>query len=698
MKTIIQLLIYWVISHLLFAQKVNTQQPPSHKKYQHYLIAAANLDSLIKVASTQSPKINTAQYLNLQLSIELGIQNNNDSTNTQKVKQIIQLAIKQKSEPDLAMAYFILGRSYSHDKEDSLSFEYLVKAEKVFTKNSDTTGILNCYRLLRLSVFENYIDLSKSYFNKLIALSQKSSNPIDKYFYYISVLSADPYFEKQPTEYQLQEAFKKANELIDKYPYFESLRRNLYHNLMQGYANLNKFDKSLEVAQQVFRNPKIKANYMDYQNLGRGYIRVKKYDEAIVALEKASIDIKNLNFKDFRRQRNIYRLLKTSYYAVGNLKASIKADEEFDRLNELIFESDRSLAMFHLREKYSFEDKIAELKRLALEKEIAVGRNKLLQTQYESEKREVSLKSAILAQSALENRNKLLQSQIDLSKNKEVIKTFALENQIAQTQKRILILSLLAAVAVIVAIGALFFKLSQKNKELLILQKSREKLYTIIAHDLRSPISTFQRYSEIITYLIKTKQFTRLETTTHHVDQTSKNLTNLLNNLLGWSLNQQGLVKNIPESVQIKDFFDSIFPIYRDMANLNSLQLVTEIEDTSISIDPNKFALIVRNMLDNAIKFSEENNQVQIQARLFDNTFLLTIINKSKTSTTKQKKAIKELFESKKDYAIGENRNFGIGLIIVKEYAKIMDAKITFDYDINCLTTFSFELPQTTNI
>lgn len=697
MKTIIQIFTYWVISYLLFAQKANIQQTPPFKKYQSYLIASTNLDSLQKVASTQAPKINTKQYLNLHLSFELGTQNLHDSINTQKVKQILQIAIKQKSQPDLAMAYFILGRNYFYYKEDSLSYDYLVKAEKAFTKNNDTTGMLNCYRLLRLSVREAFVDLSKSYFNKLIALSQKSSNPIDKYFYYLSVMSADPYFEKKPTEYQLQEAFKKANEMIDKHPYFEPLRRNLYHNFMQGYVYLNKYDKALEVAQQVFQTPKIKVDYMDYQNLGRAYIRVKKYDEAIVALEKASKNIKSIIPNDFRRQRNIYRLLKTSYYAVGNLKASIKADEEFDRLNEIIFESDRSLAMFHLREKYSFEDKIDELKRLALEKEIAVGRNKLLQTQYESEKSEASLKSVVLAKLAVENRNKLLQSQIDLSKNREVIKTFTLKSQIAQTQKKFLMIGFLCAIAVIIVVGALFFKLSQKNKELLILQKSREKLYTIIAHDLRSPISTFQRYSDVITYLVKTKQFTRLETTTQHIDQTSKNLSNLLNNLLGWSLNQQGLIKNMPDTIKIKDFFNDILPVYRDMANLNSLVLVDEIDDISVSIDPNKFALIVRNMLDNAIKFSEENNQVQIQARLLDDTFLLNIINKSKISTTEKKRAIKELFESEKVFTIGENRNFGIGLIIVKEYAKIMEAKIAFAFDIDCLTIFSFKLPQTTN-
>jgi signal transduction histidine kinase len=426
MKTIIQAISYWLIPCIIFAQKANITQTQPFKKYQHYLIATTNLDSLQKVASTQSPKINTIQYLNLHLALELGIQNN--------------------------------------------------------------------------------------------------------------------------------------------------------------------------------------------------------YDEAVVALEKAS----------------------------KNIKSIIPTEE----------------------------------------KEIAVGRNKLLQTQYESEKREANLKSVVLEKSVVENRNKLLQSQIDLSKKQDAIKTFALESKIAQAQAqtKFLTMGLLAAVAVIIITGVLFFKLSQKNNELLILQKSREKLYMIIAHDLRSPVSTFQRYSDIITYLIKTKQFTRLETTTQHIDQTSKNLSNLLNNLLGWSLNQQGLIKNMPETIKIKDFFNNILPIYNEMANLNSLTLVEKIDDISVSIDPNKFALIVRNMLDNAIKFSEENNQVQIQARLLDNAFLLNISNISRASTISQKQEIKRLFDSEETYTIGENRSFGIGLIIVKEYAKIMDAKISFDFDINCLTIFSFKL------
>ena len=134
MKTIIQAISYWLIPCIIFAQKANITQTPPFKKYQHYLIATTNLDSLQKVASTQSPKINTTQYLNLHLALELGISEEYDTVNTQKVKQILQLAIKQKSQPDLAMAYFILGRNYSFDKEDSLSYDYLVKIFSAFTK------------------------------------------------------------------------------------------------------------------------------------------------------------------------------------------------------------------------------------------------------------------------------------------------------------------------------------------------------------------------------------------------------------------------------------------------------------------------------------------------------------------------------------------------------------------------------------
>jgi len=208
-------------------------------------------------------------------------------------------------------------------------------------------------------------------------------------------------------------------------------------------------------------------------------------------------------------------------------------------------------------------------------------------------------------------------------------------------------------------------------------------------------MNIYQQYTDIIAYLVKTKQFVRLETTTQQIDQIGKNLLLLLDNLLNWSLNQQGLIKVYPKPINAKSFIEELLPIYKDMANLSSLTLITDVEETEIVIDPDKFALIIRNMLDNAIKYSEENSQIKISTKLFLNDYELIITNKCMSSSIQKKNILYEFFKSDKDYFIGENKSVGVGMVLVKQYSKIIGAKVSFNIDVNGYAIFTFSIPLT---
>lgn len=583
-------------------------QNKTYRTFHEYLISSANPDSLLKVEPNTRANPHSSQSLHLLIATELRKQNWDAPMDIQKTKQILHLAAKQKSQTGVAMTYFILGRHYSYEKEDSLSYDYLIKAEKIFTKNRDTTGMLYCYRQLRLSVHENYRDLAKHYFNKLIALSTKSSNPIDKYFYYLSVMSADPFFEKQPTEAQLSDAFYKATEMIDTYPYCEFMRRNIYHNFMQGYAYLNKYDKALDIALQTIRHPKIRADYMDYQNLGRAYIRVKKYDEAIAALEKAGKEIKTLSPDNFRRQRNIYKLLKTAYYNVGNLKASIKADEEYDRLNEIIFESDRSLAMFHLKEKYSFTEKEAELKQISLENQVAESRNKLLKAQYEAEKRESYLRTLALENQATESKTKLLQHQINIAKKDDALK-------MADSQKKLLFSGLIMT---LLLVGIVFFfsvRFQKNNIKLLKLQAGRDKFYTIIAHDLRNPINSLNDMGALLTHLIQEGEKQEIDNLIQEIESMRQHTQLLLNNLFEWGKSQYftANVKEVRQQMDIVPLLLELYQVYLPLAKAKKIALTAELPPSFVlTFAPKGLMMTIRNLLDNALKNTPVGGRIAI--------------------------------------------------------------------------------------
>ncbi|WP_428657684.1 ATP-binding protein [Runella sp.] len=663
-------------------------QNKSFTTFHDYLIAASNPDSLKNVKGNINP--NSSQSLHLLIATKLGKQNWDAPMDIQKTKQIVQLAAKQKSQIDLAMAYFILGRHYSFVKEDSLSYDYLIKAEKIFTKNKDTTGMLYCYRQLRLSVEENYIDLAKQYFNKLITLSTKSSNPVDKYYYYRYVISVDPYFEKQPTEPQMLDAFHKAIEMIDKYPYCEFMRRYIYHSLQQGYANLNKYDKALDISLQTIRHPKIKADYLDYQNLGRSYIRVKKFDEAIVALEKAGKEVKTASPTDFRRQRNIYKLLKTAYYNIGNWKAGVKADEEYDRLNAIIFESDRSLAMFHLKEKYSFTEKEAELKRISLEKQVVESRNKLLQAQYDAEKREATLKNLALENQANESNTKLLQTQIEINKKESAI-------QLADSQKKLLFGGLLVALGLIGTILLFSIKLQKTNNELLSLQQARDKFYTIIAHDLRSPMNSLNEMGTLLQHLISEGKKQELDKVIRQIENMRQQTDLLLNNLFEWGKSQYF----INEPVAQPDAFDAVASLqmvcnhYLPFAEAKGVSLAMVLP-SSLLLKANQkgFEMAVRNLLDNALKHTPGGGEITVSSRSSEEGKLqhsIIIADTGEGIAPEQLRYLQQVFAGKIKPEVGRY-GLGLGMVLIHHFVQKNKAALTVESKVGKGTCFQLAL------
>ena len=668
---------------LVFIIELAYTQNKSFTSFRDYLIVASNPDSLKKVERNMSSDSRLSQSLHVLIATELRKQNWNDPMDIQNTKQIGQMAAKQKSQIGLAMTYFILGRHYSYEKEDSLSYNYLIKAEKIFTKNRDTTGMLYCYRQLRLSVHENYIDLAKQYFNKLIALSTKSSNPVDKYFYYLSVLSADPYFEKQPTEPQLLDAFNKAAEMINKYPYCEFMRRNIYHNFQQGYVYLNKYDKALDVALQTIRHPKIKADYMDYQNLGRCFIRVKKFDDAIVALEKAAKEIKTASPTDFRRQRNIYKLLKTAYYNVGNWKAGVKADEEYDRLNEIIFESDRSLAMFHLKEKYSFTEKEAELKRISLEKQVVESRNKLLA----AEKRESALKNLSLENQATESKTKLIKTQMEVAKKEGAI-------QLADSQKRLLFGGLMMTLAMVGTVLFFSIRLGKTNTKLRALQVARDKFYTIIAHDLRSPLNSLNDMGALLQNLIREGKKQELDKVIQQIENMRQQTNLLLNNLFEWGKSQYFI--NAP--VAQPDAFDAVASLqmvcnhYLPFAEAKGVSLAMVLPSSlPLKADQKGFETAFRNLLDNALKHTPGGGEIRVSSRSSEDGKLqhsIIIADTGEGISPEQLRYLQQVFSGKIKPEVGIH-GLGLGMVLVYNFVQKNKVKLHIASELGTGSCFS---------
>ncbi|WP_428657685.1 ATP-binding protein [Runella sp.] len=609
-------------------------QNNSFKTFRDYLIPAAHPDSLKKVINSTSISPHSSQYLHLLIALEFGKQNAYDTINKQKVKEIIPLASKQKSQIGLAMAYYILGREYTIDQDDSLSYSYLTKAEKIFTAENDTTGIIHCSKLLQVHTKRIYKELAKFYFDRVVTLSQQSKYPIDNYMYYLLIMACDPYFETQPTELQMAEALRKTIEIIDKYPHFEYIRANVYKNIQEGYLHKKKYDKVLEFALKVMHDTNKKIDFMDYQYLGKAYFFVKKYDKAIVALEEAAKRIKIERPMALIRQRTIYLFLKKAYYEAGDLKASIQADEEFDRLSGLIHDNDRNLAMFHLREKYSFVDKEAEIKRLALEKKIA------------------------------------------------------------DSQKKLLFGGLLVALALVGIVLYFSIKLQKTNKELLSLQQARDKFYTIIAHDLRSPMNSLNEMGTLLQHLISEGKKQELDKVIRQIENMRQQTDLLLNNLFEWGKSQYF----INEPVAQPDAFDAVASLqmvcnhYLPFAEAKGVSLAMVLP-SSLLLKANQkgFEMAVRNLLDNALKHTPGGGEITVSSRSSEEGKLqhsIIIADTGEGIAPEQLRYLQQVFAGKIKPEVGRY-GLGLGMILVYNFVQKNKVKLHIASELGTGSCFS---------
>ncbi len=619
---------------LIWFVRLGYTQNKSFTTFRDYFIPASQLDSLKKIEIYAPPSPHSSQYLHLLIAIEFGKQNVYDTINKQKVKQIIQLASKQKSQLGLAMAYYILGREYTIDQDDSLSYNYLIKAEKIFTAEKDTTGIIHCSKLLQVHTQRVYKELAKFYFDRVADLGQQSKYPIDNYMYYLLIMACDPYFETQPTESQMAEALRKTIEIIDNYPHLEYIRANVYKNIQEGYIQKKNYDKVLEFALKVIHHTNKNIDFMDYQYLGKAYFFVKKYDKAIVALEEAAKRIKIERPMAFIRQRTIYLFLKKAYYEVGNLKASIQADEEFDRLNGLIHDNDRNLAMFHLREKYSFADKEAELKRLAL------------------------------------------------------------ENEIADSQKRLLFGSLMMTLILVGIILFFSIRLRKTNVELLHLQQARDKFYTIIAHDLRSPLNSLNDMGALLQNLIREGKKQELGKVIQQIESMRQQTNLLLNNLFEWGKSQYF----INEPVAQPDVFDAFASLqtlcnhYLPFAEAKGVSLAMVLPSSLLlKADQKGFETAVRNLLDNALKHTPFGGEIRVSSRSSEEGKLqhsIIIADTGEGIAPEQLRYLQQVFSGKIKPEVGIH-GLGLGMVLIYNFVQKNKVKLHIASELGMGSCFS---------
>lgn len=237
-------------------------------------------------------------------------------------------------------------------------------------------------------------------------------------------------------------------------------------------------------------------------------------------------------------------------------------------------------------------------------------------------------------------------------------------------------------------------QLKINEKALQDLNATKDKFFSIIAHDLKSPFTSILAYSDLIAK--NTQKFSppKLEQMALTIRRAAQNAFGLLENLLSWSRLQTGALLPKPELIDVRHLILEHIELLSPISIIKDIQIEMA-EDTVglVNADKQMLSTVLRNLTSNAVKFSHTNSKVVIRAVPQDDTILFSV---SDNGTGIPEQLIDRLFKMESSFTtIGtENeKGSGLGLILCKDFVEKSDGKIWVESTLNVGTTFYFSIP-----
>lgn len=352
--------------------------------------------------------------------------------------------------------------------------------------------------------------------------------------------------------------------------------------------------------------------------------------------ELLSIEEKVTHINDFIRQKGIMRNLILIWESEGDFKKSLYLQKLFFNMLDDNYRKDTKAKLLRFKEEFDAELKDNQIESLAYE-------------------------------------NQLKALEVEKEKSQRIL------------------FSIIAFVLLILLIVAFYLnnKLQKTKNQLQLSNQTKDKFFSIIAHDLRSPIIALQGVGSKMMEYIKNQNFEKTEQLAPNIDEALNRVNFLLDNLLNWAVVEQGNFVRKEVELKVQDMVDEVVKVSEIFAEGKGIKIKTEIDNFEFKADYNSIQLILRNLLSNAIKFSPKNSTVYIKAGLNPKPYFMIEDEGIGLSETQiQKINLGELFS---DATEVKEKGFGIGLSLVQQFSKMNNAILKVESNTNKGSSFKLE-------
>ncbi|HLN19454.1 MAG TPA: PAS domain S-box protein [Bacteroidales bacterium] len=230
----------------------------------------------------------------------------------------------------------------------------------------------------------------------------------------------------------------------------------------------------------------------------------------------------------------------------------------------------------------------------------------------------------------------------------------------------------------------------QLEKQLKILNTTKDKLLSIIAHDLRNPIGNIVNFSELLkkdSMSLTPKSSKYIEVINTSAEQT----LNLLEDLVVWSKSHEGNIEFKPEKVNVADCLTEVHEILRASAVLKNINISISIQkDLICYADKQMLKTIFRNLIQNAIKFTNSGGIIEVNAISEQNNIRFTVSDNGIGMDSEAQSNLFNLGENITHQGTSGEKGSGLGLILCKEFVEKHGGSIWVESAVGIGSKFSF--------
>jgi PAS domain S-box-containing protein len=234
-----------------------------------------------------------------------------------------------------------------------------------------------------------------------------------------------------------------------------------------------------------------------------------------------------------------------------------------------------------------------------------------------------------------------------------------------------------------------------KNEELINLNATKDKFFSIIAHDLKDPFNSILGLSNYMAEQIQQNNYDRLAEYASIVKNSSQRAMDLLLNLLEWARSQTGRMEFKPEYVEIDALIDEVISLLNYSSMQKSITVFRKLPEKTIAfVDRAMFSAIMRNLISNAIKFTRTGGEIRISLEEGPDLFKVSVGDNGVGIKKGHMEKLFRIDENSSTPGTKNEKGTGLGLILCKEFIEKHGGKIWVESEPEKGTVFTFTIPK----